>query len=420
MVERVHARNRRRLPRRWHAPRPRTGGLSIDTNGIILSSLRALKPRPTTKTMARGTQTRLELHANGNPHPCRRWCWGHARLITATATISLARLRSFPPARISVATAAAATGAVVLDSSLSGLGRRPWWRLLLLLTRARAASTFTAVAAGRCFFRLAGAFFATRATASGPGPGHLLTPVVDRESVDTSRPVRTGRHHDGARFRRVRGQPDHNNRRGRGPSAAAVSRVEGDDLLPIRVAEAHHSVGVQEGEDVQKSWRGRSARTQAIVSKRRHYGRAAMRQTQATCQTQRSAEVDGEASGRTERDAARHLWSTRPCLPDRTPPVARCAPEEPLLLLEDDRLLPPLRRKESSSDATTGLVTGNLAWGVMYCSEMPIGSCDGGGETPQSYPPRSVFGNACVRGYTAVGAGRIFFIFGGGDISEKS
>lgn len=77
--------------------------------------------------------------------------------------------------------------------------------------------------------------------------------------------------------------------------------------------------------------------------------------------------------------------------------MARCLAEE-VLLLEDDRLLLPLRRKESSSAATTGLATGNLAWGVMYCSEKPIGSCDGGVETPQSYPPRSMFGIPCVHG----------------------
>lgn len=91
--------------------------------------------------------------------------------------------------------------------------------------------------------------------------------------------------------------------------------------------------------------------------------------------------------------------AARETIPDRTLPVARCLPEELLLLLlpEDDRLLPPLRRKESNSTATTGLVTGNLECGVMYCSEMPIGSCEGFGETPQSYPPRPTFGIPCVR-----------------------
>lgn len=74
--------------------------------------------------------------------------------------------------------------------------------------------------------------------------------------------------------------------------------------------------------------------------------------------------------------------------------MARCLPEG-LPLPEDGRLLPPLRRKESTSAATTGLVTGNLACGLMNCSEMPTGSCDGGGETPQPCP-RSVFGIPCV------------------------
>lgn len=49
--------------------------------------------------------------------------------------------------------------------------------------------------------------------------------------------------------------------------------------------------------------------------------------------------------------------------PDRTPAAA--ATEEEGRLLEEE---PPLRRKENISVATTALLDGNLAWGVMYCS----------------------------------------------------
>lgn len=142
--------------------------------------------------------------------------------------------------------------------------------------------------------------------------------------------------------------------------------------------------------------------------------------TEEAPQTQRRTErgewlsyIHGD---RTERHAARPRCSTGPSLPDRAPPVARCLPEELLLLPEDDRLLPPFRRKDSTCAATTGLVTGNLAWGVMYCSERPIGG--GGGETPQLYP-RSLFGIPCVgTGDDLSRKGLYFHNFSGGGFQE--
>ena len=81
---------------------------------------------------------------------------------------------------------------------------------------------------------------------------------------------------------------------------------------------------------------------------------------------------------RTARDAARLFPAAYESSPDRTPATACCLREElPPPPLEEVLLLTPLSRKERTSAATTGLVSGKLACGVTYCSNMPIGSCDG-------------------------------------------